>query len=97
MMLNISGEKRMSANNIYSIGANLGLSKEDIDLVLSSKNETTDYSDVSPKELYKAGTDYGTISPKEVYKAGTIYGTVSPKEMYKAGTIYGTISPEEIK
>jgi hypothetical protein len=96
----------MKRNNIYNIVAGLGLSKKDVDDVLSSqaKNKTvsadspdlykagTDYGTVSPKDVYKAGTRYGTVNSKDIYKAGTIYGTVASKDIYKAGTIYGTVS-----
>lgn len=71
---------------IYAIARNLGLTKKDVNGILSDSSSTS---------LYKAGTYYGTVSPKEVYKAGTYYGTVSSTDVYKAGTYYGTISPRD--
>jgi len=94
--------------DIYKIGKNLGLNREDIDNVVASREKSsespcadtykagTDYATVSPKEIYKAGTSYGTVSPKELYKAGTSYATISPKDLYKAGTSYATISPKDL-
>jgi hypothetical protein len=75
---------------IYKIGGNLGLDKNDIDSILKTPHKISNNQPTS--NIYKSGTDYGTISPNEIYKDGTRYGTISFNEIYKAGTEYGTVS-----
>ena len=83
----------MKSDKLYKMGKSLGLSKKDINQVISASSSNSD----SPSaNMYKAGNKYGTVSPQEIYKAGTEYGTISPKELYKAGTRYGTISPYDL-
>jgi hypothetical protein len=83
----------MLKNEIYKIGGNLGLDKNDIDIILNSSQNV---SNIHPSSnVYKSGTYYDTISPNEIYKHGGRYGTLSINEIYKAGTQYGTVSPND--
>jgi len=65
----------MFKKEIYKIGRNLGLDKNDIDIVLNTPHKISSYKPTP--DIYKNGTDYGTISIKDLYKVGTRYGTIS--------------------
>lgn len=78
---------------IYKAARNLGLSRRDVNKVLS--NSLNQNQNSASSGLYKAGTRYGSVGSSDVYKAGTRYGTISPKDVYKAGTIYGTVSTKD--
>jgi len=65
---------------MYKAARNLGLSKKDVDRIMSSNKAGTDHGNVGSSDVYKAGTRYGTVSSSDVYKAGTRYGTISPKD-----------------
>jgi hypothetical protein len=84
----------MLKKEIYRIGGNLGLDKNDIDIILTTQHHISYIKPIS--NVYKSGTEYGTISPTEIYKGGTRYGTVSFNEIYKTGTLYGVISTSEV-
>ena len=99
----------MAKKDIYLITRNLGLSRREVNKIMSRKNikksnpdstdlykAGTDYGTVSSSDIYKAGTKYGTVGSSDIYKAGTRYGTVSSSDVYKAGTRYGTISPKDV-
>ena len=68
-------------NEIYEIGKSLGLEKQDIDKILSTRS--TDASGMpnnAAVNVYKAGTRYGTVSSVDLYKAGAWYGSISIKD-----------------
>ena len=53
----------MYLKEIYEIGMNLGLNKQDIDSVLSTKSSNTEETtSTSPAEVYKGIGRYGTVS-----------------------------------
>jgi hypothetical protein len=55
----------MKSDDIYGICKNLGLSKVDVDNVLSTKENKFD----SPSaDIYKVGNKYGTVSRADLYK-----------------------------
>lgn len=56
----------MLSDKIYEKGKNLGLNKEDIDIILSAKqNREIPVKFFSPVEVYKGENKYGTISVKD--------------------------------
>ena len=85
----------MAKRNIYQITRNLGLSRKEVNRIISGSANTKPTN--SSTDLYKAGTDYGTVGTSDIYKSGTRYGTVSRNDIYKAGTRYGTISPYDLQ
>jgi len=60
----------MFPDKIYKIGEILGLSKEDMDIFLSAKqNSATPVRFSLPVEVYKGIIEYGTVSIKD-FKRG---------------------------
>ena len=56
----------MLPNKIYEKGKDIGLNKEDIDIILSAKqNIEISAKFHSPIEIYKGDNKYGTISLKD--------------------------------
>lgn len=68
----------MVKKDIYEIGRNLGLDKNDINFIINSPHIVSIYTPTA--DVYKNGTDYGTVSLKDVYKVGALYGTISLKD-----------------
>ena len=58
----------MSRKKLYLLSKKLGLTKKDLDDILSSElNNQNNFRCISPVEIYKGGNKYGTTSIKDLW------------------------------